>query len=313
VLTALSAMFTSFDSPARQSLFPALVPREHLSNAISLNTIMFQAAAVAGPALGGLVIATGGVGWVYALNAVSFAFVIAALLLMRDVPGHGEGRVRGISRVALAEGLQFVFRTPLIRSTMLLDFFATFFASAMALLPIFAQDVLDVGAEGYGLLAAAPSVGAIVTSAALVPLIDRIHARGRVMLWSVAGYGLATLVFGLSRSFWLTFGCLALTGATDTVSMVIRNVIRQLHTPDHLRGRMTGVNMMFFMGGPQLGELEAGLVANAWSAPVSVVTGGLACIAATGWIAWRTPDLRRYVHDVSVPAPGAGPAAGGPG
>ena len=311
VLTALSAMFTSFDSPARQSLFPVLVPREHLSNAISLNTIMFQTASVAGPALGGLVIATGGVGWVYAINAVSFGFVIAALLMMRDVPGHGEGRVRGISRAALAEGLGFVFRTPLIRSTMLLDFFATFFASAMALLPIFAQDVLHVGAEGYGLLAAAPSVGAIATSAALVPLIDRIRSRGRVMLWSVAAYGIATAVFGLSRSFWLTFACLALSGAADTVSMVIRNVIRQLHTPDHLRGRMTGVNMMFFMGGPQLGELEAGLVASVWSAPVSVVTGGIACMIATGWIAWRTPDLRRYVHDVTAPPEGVAASAAG--
>jgi len=310
VLTALSATFTSFDSPARQSLFPVLVPREHLSNAISLNTIMFQSASVAGPALGGLVIAAGGVGWVYAVNTVSFAFVIAALLLMRDVPGHGEGRVRGISRAALAEGLGFVFRTPLIRSTMLLDFFATFFASAMALLPIFAQDVLKVGAQGYGLLAAAPSVGAIVTGAALVPLIDRIRRRGRVMLWSVAGYGLATVVFGISRSFWVTFACLALTGATDTVSMVIRNVIRQLHTPDHLRGRMTGVNMMFFMGGPQLGELEAGLVASLWSAPVSVVTGGLACMAATAWIASRTPSLRRYVHDASALPAGPGAAPG---
>lgn len=313
VLTALSATFTSFDSPARQSLFPVLVPREHLSNAISLNTIMFQTASVAGPALGGLLIAVGGVGWVYALNAVSFGFVIAALLRMRDVPGHGEGRVRGISRAALSEGLGFVFRTPLIRSTMLLDFFATFFASALALLPIFAQDVLGVGAEGYGLLAAAPSVGAIATSAALVPLIDRIRGRGRVMLWSVALYGLATVVFGMSRSFWLTFGCLALTGAADTVSMVIRNVIRQLHTPDHLRGRMTGVNMMFFMGGPQLGELEAGLVASVWSAPVSVVTGGIACMIATGWIAWRTPDLRRYVHDLSASQAGPStPPAPGP-
>jgi MFS family permease len=315
LLTAISAMFTSFDSPARQSLFPVLVPREHLSNAISLNTIMFQTASVAGPAIGGLLIATGGVGWVYALNAVSFLFVIVALLMMRDVPAHGEGRVRGISRAALAEGLGFVFRTPLIRSTMLLDFAATFFASAMALLPIFAQDILHVGAEGYGLRAAAPSVGAIVTGVAMVPLIERIRRRGSVMLWSVAGYGIATVVFGFSQSFWLTFACLALTGATDTISMVIRNVIRQLHTPDHLRGRMTGVNMMFFMGGPQLGELEAGLVANAWGAPLSVITGGIACLLATGGIAWATPGLRRYRHEANPerdgaaasPSPPAGP------
>jgi MFS family permease len=302
-LAALSSVFTSFDSPARQSLYPTLVPREHLSNAISLNTIMFQTASVVGPALAGVVIAAGGVGWAYAINAASFVCVIVALLMMRDVPGHTPEARRGISLRAAAEGLRFVFRAPLIRSTMLLDFFATFFASATALLPIFAQDVLDVGAQGYGLLAAAPSVGAIVTSAALVPWIDRIRRRGPVMLWAVAAYGVATIVFGLSRSFWLTFACLALTGAADTVSMVIRNIIRQLHTPDAMRGRMTSVNMMFFMGGPQLGELEAGLVANAFGAPVSVVSGGVACVLATLGVAWKTPALRRYRY---VPdAPGA--------
>jgi MFS family permease len=118
-----------------------------------------------------------------------------------------------------------------------------------------------------------------------------------VLLWAVAGYGLATVAFGVSRSFAVTFVCLALTGATDTVSMVIRNVVRQLSTPDGMRGRMTSVNMIFFMGGPQLGELEAGLVANLWGAPVSVVSGGIACLLATGWIAARTPELRAYRRD----------------
>ncbi|PYV09090.1 MAG: hypothetical protein DMG07_24020, partial [Acidobacteria bacterium] len=141
------------------------------------------------------------------------------------------------------------------------SFSPTFFSSATALLPIFAQDILAVGARGYGWLYAAPSVGALAASAVMVPMIDRIERRGAVLLWSVFGYGLATVVFGMSRSFALTFLCLALTGATDTVSMVLRNVIRQLETPDRLRGRMIGVNMVFFMGGPQLGELEAGVVA----------------------------------------------------
>ena len=300
VLAACGAAFGSFDGPARQSLIPNLVPREHLPNAIALNTIMFQTASVLGPAIGGLVIATGGVAWAYALNAVSFLFVITALLAMRGgtrPAGHEGAR---ISLGAALEGLRFVFRTPLIRSTMLLDFFATFFASATALLPIFAQDILKVGAQGYGLLSAAPSVGAMVTSVALVPLTDRIQRRGAVMLWSVLGYGLATVLFGISRDFGFTFLCLALTGATDTVSMVIRNVIRQLNTPDSMRGRMTGVNMAFFMGGPQLGELEAGLVAQGFGARWSVVSGGLACLLATAWVAWRTPSLRSYRRDTPV-------------
>ena len=298
-LAACGAAFGSFDGPARQSLIPNLVPREELPNAIALNTIMFQTASVLGPAVGGLVIATLGVAWAYGLNALSFLFVIGALLAMRGPGTRERAESARITWAAAVDGLRFVFGAPLIRSTMLLDFFATFFASATALLPIFAQDILKVGARGYGLLSAAPSVGAMVTSLALVPLMDRIERRGAVMLWAVAGYGLATVVFGLSHTFWVTFGCLALTGATDTVSMVIRNMIRQLETPDRLRGRMSGVNMVFFMGGPQLGEFEAGSVANWLGAVFSVVSGGVGCLIATGWIAVTTPALRRYGKSTS--------------
>jgi MFS family permease len=303
-LSAIGGAVAAFDLPARQALIPTLVPREHLPNAISLNTIMFQTASVTGPSLGGLVIAATDVGWVYVANAITFGFVIVSLLMMRDVPTRASTRVGrpasnagprdDVSLSAAVEGLRFVFRSPLIRSTMLLDFFATFFSSATALLPIFAQDILRVGPQGYGWLYAAPAAGALLMSAAMVPLTDRIERRGPTLLWAVAGYGLATVVFGLSRSFWLTFACLALTGATDTVSMIIRNIIRQLETPDRLRGRMTGVNMVFFMGGPQLGEMEAGAVANWFGAPFSVVSGGVGCLVATAWVAATTPALRRY-------------------
>jgi MFS family permease len=297
LLAALGSAVGAFDLPARGALVPTLVPREHLPNAISLNTIMFQTASVAGPSLGGLLIAASGVGWVYIANAVSFSFVIVALLMMRDVPAHPRsesGSRDDVSLHAAMEGLRFVFRSPLIRSTMLLDFFATFFSSATALLPIFAQDILQVGARGYGWLYAAPAVGAMTTSAVMVSMSERIRRRGPTLLWAVGGYGAATVVFGLSRTFWLTFVCLAMTGATDTVSMVIRNIVRQLETPDRLRGRMMGVNMVFFMGGPQLGELEAGAVANWLGAPFSVISGGIGCLLATGWVAVSTPALRRY-------------------
>jgi MFS family permease len=282
-LAACGSAVGAFDLPARQALIPMLVPREHLPNAISLNTIMFQTASVVGPSAGGLLIAATSVGWVYLANAISFVFVIVALLMMRNVPRRlpsDAGSPDEVSLRAALEGLQFVFRSPLIRSTMLLDFFATFFASATALLPIFAQDILEVGASGYGWLYAAPAAGALVTSAAMIPLTERIDRRGATLLWAVGGFGVATAVFGLSRSFWLSFFCLAMTGATDTVSMIIRNIVRQLETPDRLRGRMTGVNMVFFMGGPQLGEVEAGAVAN-WLGPVVSV-------------AIRQPTLRRY-------------------
>ena len=297
LLTALTASAGSFDNPARQSLIPNLVPREYLPNAISLNSIMFQIASVTGPALGGLLIGTVNIGWVYALNAVSYLAVIGALLLMRDVPATVGGGRQNISLAAAVEGLRFVFRAPLIRSTMLLDFFANFFASAIALLPIFAQDILHVGAQGYGWLYAAPSLGAMLASLVMVRQADRTQRRGLVLLWAVVVYSLSTIGFGLSRSFWLSFLCLALFGAADMVSTVFRNIIRQLTTPDHLRGRMTSVNMIFFMGGPQLGELEAGLVANTFGAPISVISGGVGALLATLWINTTTPSLRQHRRD----------------
>ena len=128
----------------------------------------------------------------------------------------------------------------------------------------------------------------------MVLLTHHIKRRGPVLLWAVVIYGAATVGFGLSRSFWISFACLAMTGAADTVSVVIRNLVRQLETPDHLRGRMLGVNMVFVRGGPELGELEAGAVANWIGAPLAVVTGGLGCLVATGWLASSTPELRRY-------------------
>jgi MFS family permease len=294
LLAGLGAAAGSFDGPARQSLVPNLVPPAHVPNAIGLMTIMSQSASVIGPSLGGIVIALLGVGWAYALNAASFLAVLAALLLMRDVAPRAARTATEISRRALVEGLRFVFASPLIRSTLLLDGFATFFSSATALLPIFAQDVLVVGARGYGWLYAAPSIGALVASGIMVRLVDRIERRGRVLLWAVAVYGTATVAFGLSGAFWLTFLCLAGSGAADTVSLVLRHIIRQVETPDHLRGRVVGVSMVFFMGAPQLGELEAGVVADWVGAPLSVVIGGLGCLAATAWIALRTPALRHY-------------------
>lgn len=293
-LAGLSSAMGAFDGPARQSLFPSLVPREHLSNAISLNSIMFQTARVLGPLVCGWVIATRGVAWVYAVDSISFGALIVTLLSMRGVPQRTEEERSKISIKAGWEGFRFVFSQPLIRSSMLLDFFATFFADAMGLLPIFALDILHVNAQGYGLLMSAPAIGAILTSLVMVPTMERITQRGRVLIGAVLIYGLATVGFGLSTSFTLTFACLFVSGAADMISTVLRNVIRQLNTPDGMRGRMTAINMMFFMGGPQLGELEAGMVAQ-WLGPmVSVVSGGIGCIAASGIVAWRTPGLAAY-------------------
>ena len=195
---------------------------------------------------------------------------------------------------AALEGLRFVFRAPLIRSTMLLDFFATFFSSATALLPIFAQDVLHVGAHGW--LCAAPGDGGVITSAVMVRGVDWIERRGLVLLTSVAIYGAATAAFGLSR----VLADVRLPGG-DRRRRHGQHGVPQPDSSapdDRLRGRMVGVNMVFFMGGPQLGELEAGLVANAMGPTVAVVTGGIGCLLATAWVAARTPALRAYRRTV---------------
>ncbi len=293
-LAGIGAAMASFDNPARQSLFPSLVPRDHLQNAISLNSTMMQASSVLGPLMGGLIIALGGVAWVYAIDAASFLVLELMLVLMKDVPVRPAAERGELSFRAGVEGFRFVFRQPLIRSTMLLDFAATFFASAEALLPIFAQDILRVGPRGYGLLAGAPAMGAMAMSVLMVPLVGRIERRGRMLMGAVVAYALSTVVFGVSTAFWLTFSCLLVVGASDMVSTALRNIIRQMHTPDSMRGRMTSVNMMFFMGGPQLGELEAGLVAQALGPVVSVVSGGVACLVAVVWIGWKTPSLVAY-------------------
>src|SRR5688572_20057013 len=301
LLAAIGAAAGAFDGPARQALIPNLVPREHLANALSLNQIMFQSASVLGPSIGGVLIASLGVEWAYLFNAVSFMFVIAALVLMRNVPVIDAHERAAASVGAAREGLRFVFSSPIIRATMLLDFAATFFASATALLPIFAQDILHVGANGYGWLYAAPSVGSLLAGAVMIRAVDRIERRGVVLLCAITAYGIATVAFGLSRAFWLSFFCLAMTGAADAVSTVLRSIIRQLMTPDRLRGRVTSVNMIFFMGGPQLGELEAGLVANWRGAPFSVITGGIGTLVATIVVAAGVPALRHYRRTGETP------------
>jgi MFS family permease len=281
-------------APARQALIPNLVPREHWPNAMALSSIVAQTASVVGPALAGLALAMAGPATVYGLNAISFLAVIGALLLMRGIPPIPPAERGAISFPALREGARFVFGTPLLRSTLLLDGLATFFCSATALLPLFAQDLLHLGPREYGWLYAAPSVGAVLASLAMVRFADRIARRGVVLLWAVAVYGIATVAFGLSRVFWLTFLALAVTGAADTVSAVLRNIVRQLETPDRLRGRMIGISMLFFMGGPQLGEFESGVAAQWLGAGLAVTAGGVASVLTTAWIAWRTPALRAY-------------------
>jgi MFS family permease len=299
LLTAVASAASAFDTPARQSLMPTLVPARDFPNAVSLGVTVFYFAMIGGPSLAGVLLASHGPALIYGLNAVSYLAVIVALIAMRAsgraVAREGEAASR-VSFAALKEGLSFVWRTPIIVQTMTLDFAATFFASATALLPIFADKILNVGARGFGLLAAAPAFGAVITGLVMARM-GTFRGQGRLVIGSVAVFGLATLAFGLSRVFWLSLLMLALSGAADTVSTVLRQTIRQLVTPDHLRGRMTSINMVFFMGGPQLGEVEAGALAALIGAPLSVVTGGLGSILAALIALFRAKSLMRYDSD----------------
>jgi MFS family permease len=295
VLTALHAAAMAFDMPARQSLMPNLVPREDLPSAFSLQSMAFNIGSVVGPGLSGVVIASLGQSWTYFIDAISFGAVIISLILIGNV--HQEinpvVRQQGINLESIKDGIAFIRSQPIILSSMILDFFATFFSSANTLLPFVARDILKVGAIEYGWLSAAQPFGAVGVGLVFSQR-SRIRKQGYLLLWSVVAFGLATILFGISTSFWITLISLALIGGSDAVSTILRNTIRQMQTPDGLRGRMVSINQIFFMGGPQLGEIEAGLVAQAFGTPWAIITGGLGCILAVVWIGRKWPVLPRY-------------------
>lgn len=295
-LTALQAIAVAFDGPARQALVPNLVPAKDLPNAFSMTSLAFQTGAILGPALSGFAIAYGGQETVYYINAGSFLAVIVALILIGDIPQKASARAKAVSWESIREGILFIWNKPIILSTMLLDFIATFFASANTLMPIVAVDILKVGVVEYGWLSAAQSVGAVI-AALIVSQIRELRRQGAVFLGAVVVFGAATVLFGLSSSFVLAWCALAVTGAADSVSTIIRNTIRQLQTPDHIRGRMTSVNQIFFQGGPQLGEVEAGVAAQLFGAPFAIVSGGIACILGMLLVVRKWPALLTYNGD----------------
>jgi MFS family permease len=300
-LTALQAVAIAFDGPARQALVPNLVPAKDLPNAFSMTSIAWQTGSILGPALTGFTIAFGGQQAVYYINAISYLAVILALILIGNVPQTKTDRIAGVSWSSIKEGIHFIINKPIILSTMLLDFVATFFASANTLMPIVARDILKVGVVEYGWLSAAPTVGAVI-AALVLSQIHELRRQGPLFLGSAVVFGLATVIFGLSTSLVLAWGALAVTGAADSVSTIIRNTIRQLQTPDYLRGRMTSVNQIFFQGGPQLGEVEAGVVAQLFGAPFAIISGGIGCIAGMVLIIRKWPLLLTYDGDEHIPA-----------
>jgi MFS family permease len=293
-LTLLTATASCFDDPARAALIPNLVPRRHLAQALTLNILTRNIAAVVGPAAGGVAIATVGLSATYWLDAASFAAVIGALLAMRLRPKTPVVTSNGIQTVI--EGLRFVRHNPVILSLMVLDFLATLFASALLLMPIFADEILGVGESGLGLLYSASAAGAVAGGLVLsaLPVARR---PGRMVLGAVAIYGAAIVGFGLAPSFPVALAALAASGAADTVSMTFRHAIRQLVTPDALRGRVSAVASVFSGGGPELGNFQIGITARFIGIQPAVILGGLLTIGLASVVAIVSPRIRDYVID----------------
>lgn len=289
--TFFAAAFASVAGPSRQALIPVLVPREELAGAMSLNVLAMQVASVSGPAIGGWIIAQGGVSAVYTIDAVSFLFVVLAVRLMhtRITP---TGATVG-TFAAAAEGFRFLWKSPVLLGVMTVDFVATFCGASMVLMPIFATEILDVGPSGLGLLLAAPAAGAVLGGVAMS--VARIpHRPGAGVLTAIFVYGVTVIAFGVSTNFVFSLAMLAAGGAADAVSMALRGTIRNLVTPDNLRGRVAATHSMFAMGGPQLGEFESGVAAAVIGAGPAVALGGLGTIIATTLVGWFVPAIRKY-------------------
>ncbi len=299
LLTAIQATAIAFDGPARQAMIPNIVSAEDLPSAFSMSSIAMNAGSIIGPALSGIVIVALGQGYTYFFNAVSFLAVIIALVFIGPV--LQDSKKSGIHLGAAMDGIRFIIKRPIILSTMLMDFVATFFASANTMMPIVAKDILKVGEIGYGWLSSAQAIGS-VAAGVVVSQIPKLRKQGPTFLIAVVIFGLATVLFGATSAFAVAMLALILMGAADAVSTIIRNTVRQLNTPDHIRGRMVSVNQIFFQGGPQLGEVESGIVASLFGVPAAIVSGGIGCIVGAALIVLKWPQLRTYNGDEHLQA-----------
>src|SRR3954462_7283485 len=286
----ISATGRTFGWAARSSYFPQLVPRDAFANAVTWNSSVFQIGSVIGPAVGGLLIVRAGFPFIYALDAAC-AFSFFLLVLPIKSSDHGSSTERNAWR-SLMEGLRFIRTKQVVLATITLDMFAVFLGGATALLPIFADQILHCGPIGLGWLRAAPAVGAFGVAFLIAYLPPMRHA-GKTLLWCVAGFGMATICFGLSKAFWLSLGMLFLAGAFDSVSVIIRGSIVQLVTPDEMRGRVSAVNNIFIGTSNEFGALESGLTAALFGPVLSVVGGGIGTILVVLGVAKWWPETRK--------------------
>jgi len=286
----------AFSGPASSALIPHLVPQEHFVNAITWGSAIFQIANIVGPALGGVLFTLPlhsrlhGASLVYFFCFFTILWFLALIFSLHVRPGRMEHRA--ISRDVILAGFRYVARTQILLGSISLDLFAVLLGGAVALMPIFAQDILHAGPRGLGLLRAAPALGALTVSLWL--MVRPIRARAGVkMLTCVAIFGAATIVFGVSRNLPLSLAALYIVGASDMVSVVIRSSMLQLATPPEMRGRVSAVNSLFVGASNELGEFESGLTAQWWGAVRAVIYGGIGSLLITGLWSAFFPNLRR--------------------
>lgn len=288
---ALTGAARSFLSPVYNALFARTLPREAFARGASIGSVVFQTGMVIGPALGGVLVGWGGKGLAYATAAVIALVAMAALLALRvDEPVSTAGRAPILR--SIAEGARFVFSNQVMLGAMALDMFSVLLGGAVSMLPAFIHDILHYGPEGLGILRGAPALGSIVVGVWLARRPLQRNA-GRVLLFAVAGFGLCTIAFGLSRHFWLSAAILLVYGMCDGVSVVVRSTILQLATPDEMRGRVSAINGIFIGSSNELGAFYDGTMARLIGLVPAVVLGGFVTMCVVGVTALKAPKLRR--------------------
>ncbi|HLG11570.1 MAG TPA: MFS transporter [Dehalococcoidia bacterium] len=295
-LVLLIGLASSFEGPARVALLPAIVRPETFANAVTVTSTLQTLGMVTGPLIGGAIIAGVDIGTSYVVYTILLSIALCTLLFLRYEQATG-GPKREVSVAAIKEGIDYVFKRQPLLGAMSLDMFAVLFGGAKGLLPVYARDILDTGPVGYTILLSSLEIGAVVMSVALV-LRPPIYRSGRALVYSVAVFGLLTMAFGISRNLYLSIALYMLIGAADEISVVMRNVIIQLTTPDELRGRVSSVNQVFIQASNQLGSMESGFLAAITSATFAVVSGGAAAFVIAGAIGYRMRELYDYVTTV---------------
>jgi MFS family permease len=290
-IVLVNAIALTFARPARQAMLPQLVPKGIFSNAVTWNSTLFELATILGPLIGAVVIARWNIVAALIFSAVCTIVCLWLTYLLPPLPAANRGEPMNFKN--LLAGVRFVFDHKILLGVMTLDLFAVLFGGATFVLPLFATERLHVGSVGFGLLKAASSIGA-VGMAVFIAHLPPMQRAGRAMLLAVAGFGAATIVFGLSTSFWLSFVMLLLTGAFDNVSVVVRHTLVQLLTPDAMRGRVSAVNQVFIGASNELGGFESGMAAAAMGLAASVVFGGIGTIVVVLAVAAAWPQVRKF-------------------